>query len=118
VYWYSVPGLLKHWFDKVLARGWAYGQGGTALHGKHCLWVAAVGGAEHTYAAGHSNLRPFADYVGPVEQTARYCGLRWEEPELVFDTHEISHDKLAARAARLRERVQAWQAGHHRSKPR
>src|SRR5688572_14060703 len=28
MYWYSVPSLLKHWFDKVLARGFAYGQGG------------------------------------------------------------------------------------------
>ena len=35
LYWYSVPGLLKHWFDKVLA-GWAYGEGGTALVGKRC----------------------------------------------------------------------------------
>ena len=52
-YWYSVPGLLKHWFDKVLERGWAYGNGGTALAGKHCLWVPTVGGAEDTYAAGN-----------------------------------------------------------------
>jgi len=26
LHWYSVPSLLKHWFDKVLARGWAYGE--------------------------------------------------------------------------------------------
>ena len=31
VFWYSVPALLKHWIDKVLAYGWAYGEGGTAL---------------------------------------------------------------------------------------
>src|SRR5262245_51490007 len=47
MYWYSVPGLLKHWFDKVLARGWAYGEGGTALRGKTCLWVTTTGGDEH-----------------------------------------------------------------------
>ena len=29
LYWYGVPALLKHWFDKVLAYGWAYGEGGT-----------------------------------------------------------------------------------------
>jgi len=33
--WYSVPPLLKLWMDKVLTHGWAYGEGGTALHGKH-----------------------------------------------------------------------------------
>src|SRR5437867_408529 len=39
LYWYSVPALLKHWFDKVLERGWAFGPDGHALRGKHCLWV-------------------------------------------------------------------------------
>ena len=29
--WYSTPPLLKLWMDKVLAHGWAYGHGGTAL---------------------------------------------------------------------------------------
>jgi glutathione-regulated potassium-efflux system ancillary protein KefF len=28
IYWYSVPAMLKHWFDVVLLRGWAYGEGG------------------------------------------------------------------------------------------
>lgn len=112
IYWYSVPGLLKHWFDKVLALGWAYGRGGSALHGKHCLWVAAIGDAEHTYAEGHSNLQPFSAYVGPVEHTARHCGMRWEAPELVFDGHEIARDKLAAHAAALRNRLLDWQARH------
>ena len=48
IYWYSVPALLKLWFDKVLAYGWAYGEGGTALRGKHCLWVATTGGDRPT----------------------------------------------------------------------
>src|SRR6188768_2948767 len=47
-YWYSVPGLMKHWFDKVLEQGWAYGDTGVALRGKHCLWVPAVGSEEGT----------------------------------------------------------------------
>ena len=28
LYWYGVPALLKHWFDTVLVKGWAYGEGG------------------------------------------------------------------------------------------
>src|SRR4051812_38515621 len=50
LYWYSVPGLMKHWFDKVLARGWAYGEGGTALVGKTCLWVTTSGGDEAAFS--------------------------------------------------------------------
>ena len=37
--WYSIPPLLKLWIDKVFSHGWAYGHGGTALHGKHLLWL-------------------------------------------------------------------------------
>lgn len=45
--WYSIPPLLKLWIDKVFSHGWAYGHGGTALHGKHLLWAVttAVGKA-------------------------------------------------------------------------
>src|SRR5688572_32930914 len=43
LYWYSVPPLLKLWFDKVLTLGWAYGPGGTALHGKTVQWVVTTG---------------------------------------------------------------------------
>ena len=107
-YWYSVPGLLKHWFDKVLERGWAYGDGGTALSGKHCLWVPTVGGAESTYAQGESNLKPFPNYVDPVEQTARFCGMVWEEPVVVFDSRTISSEELARQAARLRARLSSF----------
>ena len=107
LYWYSVPSLLKHWFDKVLERGWAYG-GGVALAGKHCLWVPTVGGAEATYAPGQSNRQPFASYVGPVEQTARFCGMEWLPPHVVFNSRVIPRADLAVQGTRLRERLQAF----------
>ena len=34
LYWYSYPALLKKWVEEVLAHGFAYGTGGTALQGK------------------------------------------------------------------------------------
>jgi len=105
LYWYSMPGLLKHWFDRVLERGWAYGEGGTALHGKHCLWVATVGGAQSTYAPGESNLKPFAAYVDPIEQSARFCGMGWEAPHIVFDSRIIEAPELERHAQQLRERL-------------
>src|SRR5260221_2946900 len=39
LYWYSPPGLMKHWFDKVLAYGRAYRPNGHALPGTHCPWT-------------------------------------------------------------------------------
>src|SRR6185436_9297105 len=88
-YWYSIPGLLKHWFDKVLERGWAYGEGGTALAGKHCLWATTVGSEESSYPAC-SNLASLSRFVAPIEQTAKLCGLEWEAPFVVFDADRIA----------------------------
>ena len=103
-YWYSVPGLLKHWFDKVLERGWAYGDGGTALAGKHCLWATTVGSEDANYSAC-SNLSAFCSYVAPIEQSAKLCGLEWEPPFVVFDADRIADDALAEQASSLRERI-------------
>ena len=43
-YWYSVPPLLKQWFDLVLEHGWAYGSAGKALHGKTVISAISAGG--------------------------------------------------------------------------
>jgi glutathione-regulated potassium-efflux system ancillary protein KefF len=107
IYWYSVPGLLKHWFDKVLARGFAYGEGGRALQGKRCLWVTTTGGESESYAGGAVHARPFADYMPPIEQTARFCGMAWEVPLVLHGAHRLSEQLLADRAAQYRARLAA-----------
>lgn len=105
LYWYSVPGLLKHFFDKVLTRGYAYGNGGRALAGKPCLWVATTGGDTAAYAEGALHARPFADYVPPIEQTARFCGMLWQAPIIVHGVHQLSPAELAARCEDYRARL-------------
>ena len=107
-YWYSVPGLMKHWFDKVLEQGWAYGEGGNALTGKRCLGVTTAGGAEVTYCGQGENLRTFPCYTDPIEQTARFCGMQWEDPLVVFDSRVIDAAALEARAAAFRKRIQGY----------
>jgi glutathione-regulated potassium-efflux system ancillary protein KefF len=106
-YWYTAPGLLKHWFDKVLLRGWAYGEGGTALRGKRCLWVVTTGGDDAAYAQTGMHRRAFEAYVPVVEQTAVFCGMHWEEPLIVQGVHALADDELDAAARRYRARVEA-----------
>jgi glutathione-regulated potassium-efflux system ancillary protein KefF len=107
IYWYSVPGLLKHWFDKVLVRGWAYGDGGTALVGKHCLWTPTAGGEPSAYQPGAIHGFPFSAFVPVVEQTARFCGMHWEEPFIVHGSHRISNQALDETCERYRARLLA-----------
>jgi glutathione-regulated potassium-efflux system ancillary protein KefF len=105
IYWYSPPGLLKHWFDKVLARGWAYGEGGTALRGKRCLWVATTGAEPDAYRPEGMHGHPFQAFVPVVEQTARFCGMAWEPPIVLHGVHRARTSVLERAAADYRARL-------------
>lgn len=107
IYWYSVPGLLKHWFDTVLTYGFAFGPGAHALNGKPCLWAVTTGAGEQAYTAAGAHEHAFLDFAAPVEETARFCGLAWEPPFVLHGAHQHDDAELARRARGLRDRLQA-----------
>jgi glutathione-regulated potassium-efflux system ancillary protein KefF len=106
-YWYSVPPLLKLWFDKVLAYGWAYGDEQQALRGKVCQWVTTTGGDLASFTSRGVHGYEFEKFAPPIEQTARFCGMRWEPPFVVHGSHQISDAALRETAARFRRHLQA-----------
>jgi glutathione-regulated potassium-efflux system ancillary protein KefF len=108
LYWYSVPALFKHWFDKVLEFGWAYGDGAAALQGKSCLWVPTAGGDESTYAPQGLHAHPFASFVPAIEQTARFCGMRWEPPHIVHGADDLDDAQLSTHSVELVQRLSPW----------
>jgi glutathione-regulated potassium-efflux system ancillary protein KefF len=109
-YWYSVPSLMKLWIDEVLVRGFAYGDGGTALHGKPLLWVTTTGSEVTQYADGQRHQRPFGELTRHIEQTARFCGMHWQAPIVVHGAHRLAPEALAAEAHAYRDRVLALAA--------
>ena len=111
LYWYTVPAMLKHWFDVVLVGGWAHGAGGTALEGKDCLWATTTGDLQK-YALESPHGHPFETFVPAVEQTALYCGMNWLEPFVVHDSHEIDDEHLARAGRKLHGRLELWLAEH------
>ena len=113
IHWYSVPALLKHWFDQVLAHGWAFGPGGDALRGKAAWWVASAGGSVADYASGGAHQRPFADFVAPIEQTARFCGMRWLPPHIEYGGHSHTGEQLS----RCTDGLAAQFARHRAAEP-
>jgi glutathione-regulated potassium-efflux system ancillary protein KefF len=108
VYWYGPPPLLSLWFEKVLARGWAYGKGGEALRGKACLWVPTTGGDTDAYREGGMHGHPFQQFTAPIEQTARFCGMSWEAPLIVHGSHHASDSALRDRGREYRGRLRAF----------
>lgn len=108
VHWYSLPPLLKLWLDEVLAFGWAYGPGGTALQGKD-LWLAlSTGGSQQAYSPEGYNRYFFDAFLPPMEQTAALCGMRFLPPLLLHGAHHASEAEIAAHAALYAERLTRW----------
>jgi glutathione-regulated potassium-efflux system ancillary protein KefF len=107
VYWYSVPGMLKHWFDVVLVRQLTVGVD-DGLRGKHCLWVATTGGQLSSFSADGIHQLSFDQIEAPIRQTARFCGMTWEKPLTLFGADAYAEDECAAVAQVFRERLLPW----------
>jgi glutathione-regulated potassium-efflux system ancillary protein KefF len=102
LYWYSAPAIIKHWQDLVLERGFAYGPGGTALHGKAMLQAVSTGGPASSYRSGGAHGGPLDDYLRPFEQMARFTGMRPLPPLIIQGGHTVTDAQIAAHAARYR----------------
>ncbi len=105
-YWYGAPALLALWFEKVLTHGWAFGEDATALHGKTVLWVTTTGGSPTSYGPRGVHEHPFATFVPPIEQVARFCGMTWAEPFVVHGAHHRTEAELAELGTKLRARIE------------
>lgn len=60
VYWWSFPGLLKGWIDRVFTQGWAYEEGADGKVqkklGRLKVHLVAIGGANQRTYARHGYL--------------------------------------------------------------
>jgi glutathione-regulated potassium-efflux system ancillary protein KefG len=106
-YWYSCPPLLKQWIDMVLAFGWAYGPGGTALKGKLIFNAITTGGAPAAYSAGGRNRFTIREFLRPFEQTALLCSMVYLPPFLIQGTHRLNQDQIEEGANRYSALIRA-----------
>lgn len=103
VQWYSMPALLKLWLDEVLTWGWAYGTGGTALHGKTLWLVASTGGPAESYRAEGYNRHDFNAFLPPYRQTAALCGMHFAQPLVLHGAHGASEADIVTHARAFTE---------------
>ena len=111
LFWYSTPAIIKQWEDLVLEHGWAYGANGTALHGKTMLSVVTTGGRESAYQEEGYNRYTMAEFLLPIAQTARLCGMTYLPPFLVHGTHRMTADEMQAHARDYRRVLEALRDG-------
>jgi NAD(P)H dehydrogenase (quinone) len=82
LWWYSMPGILKGYIDRVFSMGWAFG-GGQALSGKKILVSMTTGAPEFAWTS--DNRGTINDifkhlFIG----TFGLCGLQPLEPFIVY----------------------------------
>lgn len=108
-HWYSMPGLLKEWLDKVFLYGFAYGREGNQLKGKDLLISTTIGGPESSYQQDGHNSFTVAEFLKPLRQTARLTGLRFNQPivshEMVYVPDVHNRVEIEARAHQHAQRL-------------
>ena len=92
-YWYSCPAILKQWQDLVLEHGWAYGEGGTHLHGKITFNAITTGGPGAAYHKQGYNRFTVRELLAPWDQTAHLCGMRYLAPFVVHAALRVVGDE-------------------------
>jgi putative NADPH-quinone reductase len=92
MFWYSTPSIIKEWQDLVLEHGFAYGAGGDKLNGKTLMLAITAAGPEDAYSAGGYQNYPMRDFLRPLEQTARLCGMRFPPPYVLFGSLKAPTD--------------------------
>jgi glutathione-regulated potassium-efflux system ancillary protein KefG len=93
-FWYSTPALLKQWEDLVLEHGWAYGSKGTALIGKKLMNIITTGGTSQAYTKESINRHTIREFLIPIEQSAKLCGMIYLPPYLIQGTHRLTEKEI------------------------
>jgi NAD(P)H dehydrogenase (quinone) len=123
LWWFSVPAIMKGWFDRVYAYGFAYGvgehseqrwgerYGEGAFRGKRAMLVVTTGGwAEHYSERGING--PIEDLLFPIQHGMLfYPGFDVLPPFVVFKSSAMNptrhSETLRALGARLEHAMQA-----------
>jgi NAD(P)H dehydrogenase (quinone) len=101
VYWWSMPGLLKGWIDRVFTNGWAYDatpEAGLVKRLRHLkVHLVAIGGADLRTYARHG-------YFGAMKTQIdhgifNYCGADVVTSELLLECEEV--EAVLNRATRI-----------------
>ncbi|WP_416423878.1 NAD(P)H-dependent oxidoreductase [Pseudomonas sp. App30] len=117
LWWFSMPAIMKGWFDRVYAYGFAYGvgehsdtrwgnrYGEGSMQGKRAMLVVTSGGWESHYSERGIN-GPMADLLFPIHHgMLHYPGFDVLPPFLVHRTSRVDEDRYATLAHALGQRL-------------
>ncbi|MGA3150630.1 MAG: NAD(P)H-dependent oxidoreductase [Candidatus Saccharimonadales bacterium] len=91
IWWFSVPAILKGWFDRVLAMGVAWDSGkiyeSGLFRGKQAMLIAVAGGPETYYHESGRHKATALQILHPINHgTLAFCGFNVHEPFVVLNS--------------------------------
>ena len=113
VYWWSMPGLLKGWIDRVFSNGWAFDfASGSPLVKKLQrldVHLVAIAGADVRTYARHGYFGAMRTQID--HGIFGYCGARVVTSELLFDSETQDPAVALDTAAAIGRRLYATRRG-------
>lgn len=123
LWWFSMPAIMKGWFDRVYACGFAYGVGEHSethwgdrygegkLTGKRAMLLVTTGGWASHYSPRGIN-GPVDDILFPIQHGMLfYPGFTVLPPMVIYHTSKMNEQKFAAHCEELAARLDSlWQA--------
>lgn len=111
IWWFSVPAILKGWFDRVLAMGVTWDGGkiyeNGLLRGKQAMVIAAAGGPADYYRRDGRHRATVNDILHPINHgTLAFCGLDVHEPFVALNVLGSGEEELGKALAELQFRMQ------------
>lgn len=116
-WWFSMPAILKGWFERVYANGFAYGVGEHSrrrwgerygegmFKGKRAMLIVTAGGwAPHYEARGING--PIDDLLFPIQHgTLFYPGYDVLAPQVIYHAGGMTPERYAQETAALKLRL-------------
>lgn len=111
IWWFSVPAVLKGWFDRVLAMGVAWDSGriyeNGSFRGKQAMLIMAAGGPAQYYQENGRHKATATQILHPINHgTLAFCGFDVHEPFVALDVLGAGNDGRAKMLSDLQYRLE------------
>ncbi|MEI8633314.1 NAD(P)H-dependent oxidoreductase [Vibrio sp. PP-XX7] len=120
-WWFSMPAIMKGWFERVYAYGFAYGYGEHSdthwgdrygegnLAGKRAMLIVTMGGWASHYSQRGIN-GPIDDLLFPIQHGMLYYpGFEVLPPVVIYQTSKIDPIRFEAETQALAQRLDSLQ---------
>lgn len=100
IWWFSVPAVLKGWFDRVLAMGVAWDGGKIyekgLMRGKKVMLCVVAGGPQEYYRPDGKHAATMTEILHPIQHgTFSFCGFDVLDPYIVYNSLGMNQNQRA-----------------------